>query len=101
MATYLEARPARDGVPLVWIHLKVVPGASRDQIAGPYGDRLRVKVAAPPEGGQANRAVLALLAERLNRAVGDLVLARGQTTPLKTVEVRGLEVASVGRLLYG
>jgi uncharacterized protein (TIGR00251 family) len=43
------------------LHLKIVPGASRSAIAGPLGDRLKVRIAAPPEHGQANRAVLALL----------------------------------------
>jgi len=82
------------------VHLKVVPGGSRDEIAGIYGDRLRVKVAAPPEGGKANKAVVALLAQTLGVPKGTLRIVRGAGTPLKTVEVSGLAADAVGRLLY-
>lgn len=53
-----ERRP--DGA--ILIRVKAVPGASRDQIVGVLGDRLKVKVAAPPEGGKANRAICETIA---------------------------------------
>jgi uncharacterized protein len=43
----------------------VVPGARRTEIVGFYGDALRVRVAAAPERGRANKAVIALLAAQL------------------------------------
>ena len=54
---YLVAR----GDDLV-LRVKAVPGAKRDAIAGALGDRLKIRVAAPPEDGQANAAIRALLA---------------------------------------
>ena len=41
--------------------VKVVPGGSRDEIAGMLGDALKIKVSAQAEGGKANRAVCELL----------------------------------------
>ena len=82
-------RPAPDGTG-VWILLKVVPGASRTELVGLHGDRYRLRVAAPPEGGKANRGVVSFLAERLGVARRDVELVRGQSSPLKTVEVRGI-----------
>lgn len=90
-----------DQGPAVHIRLKVVPGASRDRVAGPLGDRLKVQVSAAPEAGKANKAVLALLAGTLGVGKGALRIVRGETNAQKTVEVVGLDVASVARLLYG
>lgn len=69
------------------LRLKVVPGASRSAIAGELGDRLKVKVAAPPEDGKANAAVCAVLGKWLGAPVE--VIA-GHGNPLKTVLARGV-----------
>jgi uncharacterized protein (TIGR00251 family) len=45
------------------LRVKVVPGASRAGIVGLYGDRLKVKVTAPPEDGKANAEVERLVRE--------------------------------------
>jgi uncharacterized protein (TIGR00251 family) len=72
------------------IRLKVVPGASRSGVAGTWDDRLRVRVAAAPEAGKANRALCALLAGLLAVAPASLEVAEGRSGPLKRVLVRGL-----------
>ena len=46
------------------VRLRVSPGADTE-LAGRHGDGWKVRVAAPPERGRANDAVLDLLAERL------------------------------------
>lgn len=66
------------------IHVKVIPKSSRDQVAGWLGDRLKVKVSAPPERGKANAAVEKLLSEVLGATAR---VVAGATSPLKTVEV--------------
>lgn len=81
-------RPVPAGVEL---RVKVVPGASRDGIAGTLGDRLKVRVAAPPEAGKANRAVCALLAARLGVAERTVTVATGHSSPEKTLLVAGLD----------
>lgn len=47
----------------------VVPGSSRSVIDGLHGDRVKVRVAAPPEGGRANEEVARLLGEALRADV--------------------------------
>lgn len=73
------------------IRVKVVPGASRSEIAGALGDRLKVRIAAPPEGGKANKAVCALLAQRLDLPVKALEVTAGHGRPGKTVLVKGIQ----------
>jgi len=53
-----------DPQPSARLKVKVVPGSSRDQIAGWLGDALKIKVTAPPERGKANEAVIEILADR-------------------------------------
>jgi uncharacterized protein len=79
----------------VRIALKVVPGSRRDQIVGPLGDRLKVKVSAPPEDGKANRAVCRLLAEALGVSERDVEVVAGHASPEKIVRVMGVRAADV------
>jgi len=83
----------------VALALKVVPNASRDRIVGVLGDRLKVAVAAVPEGGKANAAVCRVLAEAVGVAIRNVVIVAGLSQPTKTAEIAGLDVATVrGRL---
>jgi uncharacterized protein (TIGR00251 family) len=67
------------------IRLRVKPGARRDGIVGPHGGALKVTVAASPERGKANRAVLDLLAGALGLAPSSLEIVAGETSPDKIV----------------
>jgi uncharacterized protein (TIGR00251 family) len=59
------------------------------------GDRLKVRVAAPAEGGKANRAVVAVLKEWLDAR--DVEIVSGRSSSAKTVRVAGLsQVPDVG-----
>ncbi|MGD8452251.1 MAG: DUF167 domain-containing protein [Phycisphaerae bacterium] len=79
----------------VEFHVKVVPGASRTRVMGLWGTALKVAVAAPPEGGKANAAVVALLAKTLEVSRGAVRIVSGQTQPRKRVSVAGLTAEAV------
>lgn len=91
-ATPIPIEADADGVSF---HVKVVPGASRDRVAGVLGRALKVAVAAPPEGGKANRAVVKLLARALGVKAAQVTILSGQTQPLKRVQVQGVGTAAV------
>ncbi len=74
----------------VVITVKAVPGASRDQVVGQLGGALKIKVAAPPEAGKANKAICKLIAAALGVAVGDVSVVSGHTQPHKRIEVVGV-----------
>lgn len=68
--------------------VRVAPGASRTEIAGRMADgRLKVRLAAPPEDGRANRALVELLARRLGVDRRAVVLVAGRGSRDKIVEI--------------
>ena len=79
--------------------MKAVPGAKREQVAGVLGDRLKIKVSAPPEGGKANAAICALIAKRLGVKPGAVSVVSGMTNPEKVVRVEGVSAGGVREAL--
>ena len=79
------ARAVEGGIEL---SITVVPGASRSEVAGILGDRLKVRVAAAAEGGKANRAVVELLRDWLGAREVEIVAGRSGRD--KSVLVSGL-----------
>jgi len=55
----LDIRATETGLTLT---IKVAPNARKDEIVGLVGQRLKVRVSAPPEEGRANKAVCKLIA---------------------------------------
>jgi len=72
------------------LRLLVVPGAARTQVVGLHGERLKIRVAAPPEKGAANRELLAFLARRLGLSKSALKLTGGAGSREKVVAVHDL-----------
>jgi len=65
----------------------VVPGARRSEIVGAYDGALRVRIAAAPEDGNANRAVAELLKRELE-ATG-VYLEKGPRSRRKQFVIEG------------
>ncbi|BAU48754.1 hypothetical protein SVA_2204 [Sulfurifustis variabilis] len=83
------------------LNVKVVPGASRSGIAGWLGEVLKVRVAAPPEGGRANAAVERLIAEALGLPRAQVRLISGASSARKTLEIAGMAEREVLARLKG
>lgn len=81
----------------VVIEVWVVPGASRDEVVGEHDGALKVRTAAPPEGGKANRRVARLVAAAVGAKSGTVV--SGHTGRRKRVLVRGVDVDTARRRL--
>lgn len=84
-----------DGSGGAFLAVKAVPGAKRDQVAGVLGDRLKVRVAAPPEDGRANKAICVLLAAELGRKAREVEVVQGHSNPEKTVRITGASAADI------
>jgi uncharacterized protein (TIGR00251 family) len=85
------------------IALHVQPGARRTAIIGQHGDRLKIAVQARASDGQANTAVVELLASTLGRTATSIRIAAGTTSRVKRVVAdRGaLTAAEIIRRLQG
>jgi len=81
------------------LEVAVTPRAATDAI-GTYTDGvLRVRVTRPPTDGEANRAVLRLVAKALDLPPSRLELVAGARARRKRVRVSGLEPAELTRRL--
>jgi len=85
--------------PSTRVRLRVSPGARQTELVGRHGEGWKVRVAAPPEGGRANDAVLDLLARALSLPRRSLSIVSGQGAREKVVEMEGIDRAETERRL--
>jgi uncharacterized protein (TIGR00251 family) len=81
------------------LSLRVAPGAKRSEVVGRHGAGWKVRVAAPPEDGRANAAVVALLADTLAVPRRSVAVVSGHGSRDKLVEVAGLAPEETERRL--
>ncbi|CUI17451.1 UPF0235 domain-containing protein [Candidatus Protochlamydia naegleriophila] len=62
------------------LKVKVIPKASRSQIAGWEGEELKVRLAAVPDKGQANAELVRFLADLLDIGKSHIQLIQGETS---------------------
>ncbi len=74
-----------------------VPRASRTEIVGLHDGALRVRLAAPPEAGKANRELATILKTTSGAAAVELL--SGSTSRKKTLVLRGVDPVDARRLL--
>ena len=94
MPTYLLSRNQA-----TLLRIKAVPGSARDAIAGPLGDRLKIRVAAPPEGGKANEAIIKLLASTLGIKRSRISIISGLASAEKTIQLEDVDIETAGQAL--
>ena len=81
------------------IQLAVTPRAAADRV-GPFRDGvLRVRVTRAPVDGEANRAVLRLVARAIGVPLSRLTLASGERARRKRVTVEGIDTSELERRL--
>lgn len=81
------------------LRVHVQPGAGRTEVVGRHGDALKVRVAAPPEGGRANQAVGQLLATTLGVAPTNVTLVSGAASRSKRFRIGPVQLDMARRLI--
>ncbi len=77
----------KDGI---CIEIKVEPRSSKRGIAGVLGNKLKVKLTAPPVEGAANDQLVEVLAEAFGIKKAAIKIVRGQSSKTKVVELTGI-----------
>lgn len=86
-----------DGSLLLSVHVQ--PGAARTELAGMHGDALKLRLAAPPVDGRANKAVIAFLAELLHLPKSAVIIRSGLRSRAKTLLLTGIAELQARSLL--
>ena len=73
----------------------VQPRASRSRVVGEHDGMLKIQLAAPPVDGEANHALIELLARLLDVPRRQIALISGETSRRKRVRIEGVEPAQV------
>lgn len=79
--------------------VRVSPGAARSELVGRHGSGWKVRVAAPPERGRANAAVLDVLSAALGIPRERLTVVAGAGSRDKVIQVEGITTDDAERLL--
>ena len=61
------------------LDVHVQPRAAKDEIVGFHGDRLKIRITAPPVDGKANRHLIDFLADTFRVPKRDVVLLSGES----------------------
>jgi hypothetical protein len=82
----------------ITLSVRVVPRASRTEIAGEHDGALRVRLAAPPVGGAANEELARFIAKSLKVSAREVEIVGGRASKSKRLRVRGATRAAVEAL---
>ena len=72
---------------VLFLNIKVIPGASKSALVEVKEDRLKLRIAAAPEDGKANEELRSFLAKLLGFPKKDIVIESGEKSRLKTLRL--------------
>lgn len=69
------------------LSLHVQPGAKKSEVVGEHGERLKIKIKAPPQDGEANICLIEFISEIFQVPKGRVHLLSGESSRQKLVLV--------------
>ncbi len=75
----------------VRLNIRVQPRSSQNKICGETNGALKIKITAPPVEGEANQAIIKLLAQWLEIPRANISIAKGETSKNKLVDIIGVD----------
>ena len=81
------------------ISVRVSPNSKQTKIDGFHGERLKIRLHAPPVDGKANKELLLFIAERLGVRKSQCAITQGEASRDKVVSISGIDASSARRAL--
>jgi len=81
------------------VSIKVQPNAGKNEVIGQSNDVWKIRIAAPPEKGKANKLLIEFLGEVLKIKKDHITIFKGHTSHNKIVAIDGLTQAEVNEHL--
>jgi len=72
------------------VEVHVIPKASSSEIVGWEGDTLKIRIAAVPDKGKANKELIRFLAKKLKIAKSQISLLKGEKSRHKKLQIIGI-----------
>lgn len=83
------------------LYVQISPNASKNSLEGFRGDILRIKIAAPPVEGKANKELVSYLSDVLDVSKGSVRIVKGHTQRNKVIAVDGVSSAAMMKRILG
>lgn len=77
------------------LRVRLTPKGGRDALIRKEGETLHVRVAAPPVDGAANRALIALLSDRLKIPKSRIAFQSGETSREKVLRIEDMDATAL------
>lgn len=85
---------------LVKLAVTVVPRSSKTEIIGTVGEYLKIRLAAPPVDGEANKELIKYLAKRLGISKSDIRIIFGASSKRKLLDIEGVKQSVIDDMVY-
>lgn len=70
------------------LHCQLQPKASSDEIVGVHGDRLKIRITAPPVDGKANEHIIKWFSKLFKVPKNDIDILQGELGRLKSIKIK-------------
>ena len=77
------------------VEVQVIPKSSCSEVVGWEGDILKIRIAAIPDKGKANKELIRFLAKKLKIAKSQITIVSGEKSRRKRLQVEGIASLSL------
>lgn len=84
----------------VYIHIRVVPNASKNEVQGEHDGALKIRLTAPARDGRANKALVQFMAKTTGLPKSRVAIVKGDKSRLKTIQLDQAELKNVVSRLF-